>query len=332
MKYCLRILGLLVPVMVMQFSLHGQTPEFQGKPVPANFCINASVMELYNMITEYRQQHDLPPVQLSKSLCYVAALHVRDLALHHPDQGGCNFHSWSGKGGGKPFCYPRDENKKNSVWDKPRELTTYPAKALEIVYWENTTLVNDSIFMVWKTEEYFNSFLLNTGKWQGKTWNAIGIAVSANYACAWFGEAPDPEGNAWVCGSIPENHAPDSAKSAVIIKKSKPLKTKPVAHDSVPVNHAVPVTPGTAGPAQKPATKNDTVARTWYIIVKTNLSPDAAGKLVNSLKAADYPGAKVLRQDDKIRVSVFESPSKPEATAKLREVKKTYKDAWLLKK
>jgi len=27
----------------------------------------------------------------------------------------------------------------------------------------------------------------------GKQWNAIGIAVSENYACAWFGEVADPK-------------------------------------------------------------------------------------------------------------------------------------------
>ena len=58
---------------------------------------------------------------------------------------------------------------------------------------------------------------------------------------------------------------------------------------------------------------------------------ETATKFVNSLKAKDYPAAKVISKDDKIRVSVFESPLKTVATAKLREVKKTYRDAWLYK-
>jgi len=32
----------------------------------------------------------------------------------------------------EPFCYPKDENKKNSVWDKPRELTKYLQKLMKL--------------------------------------------------------------------------------------------------------------------------------------------------------------------------------------------------------
>ena len=58
---------------------------------------------------------------------------------------------------------------------------------------------------------------------------------------------------------------------------------------------------------------------------------DVATKLVNTLKSQEYPEAKVITRDNKIRISVFESSSKPEVMAKLKEVKKTYKDAWLFK-
>ena len=333
--------------IMLTSSIHltsgGQTLVIQGKRVPVNFCVSQPVMELYNRINEYRQIYDLPPVHLSKSLCYVASLHAKDLSLHHPDKGPCNFHSWSGQSFWKPFCYPKDENKKSSVWDKPRELTTYPSRAYEIVYWENAPLVTDTVFMVWKTETYFNSFLLNSGKWQGKPWNAIGISVYENYACAWFGEVPDPEGDAWACGSKPPVPAKDTLKRLVrdtlrhsvkdtlkhtaIIKKTRPAKVKPVKTDSVAVKPADTL----ARVPAEPAVRNDTAVKTYYIIVKTNLTMETAAKLVNSLKEKDYPGAKVITKDDKIRVSVFESSSKPEVMAKLKEVKKTYRDAWLYK-
>ena len=328
LKKILTILGLLILISALPGQSVGQPSVKQGKPVPVNFCITPAVMELFIRINEYRQQFSLPPVQLSKSLCYVASLHAKDLSLHHPDQGGCNFHSWSGKSFWKPFCYPKDENKINSVWDKPRELTTYPAKAYEIVYWENALLVTDTVIMVWKTEEYFNSFLLNSGKWQGKQWNAIGIAVYENYACAWFGDAPDPEGVAYVCGSAPEVHAPDTVKPVVAVKKVRVPKPKPVKTDSI---ISKPPDTLSAKPAE-PIRTNDTTIKTYYIIVKTNLSMSAATKLVTTLKATEYPDARVITRDEKIRVSVFESPSKPVVTAKLKEVKKTYTDAWLYKK
>jgi hypothetical protein len=185
------------------------------------------------------------------------------------------------------------------VWDKPRELTKYPSKAYEIVYWENTPLEKDTIIMVWKTEEYFNNFLLNSGKWQGKQWQAIGLAVYENYACAWFGEDPDPEQG---------------------ITDSRPaVQTKQIAD---PLPAGVEVT----------AAIQDSVAPVYYIIVKTNLTQEASGKFVDGLKQSGYPDAKVLGKDAKLRISAFESSDRVKATAKLKEIKKVYKDAWLLKK
>ncbi|MEI7661135.1 MAG: CAP domain-containing protein [Bacteroidota bacterium] len=325
-KSILPMLGLLILTYGIVSNASGQQMVKQGNPVPAGFCISSTVTELYNAINEYRQHYDLPPVVLSKSLCYVAALHAKDLALHHPDQGPCNFHSWSGKSFWKPFCYPRDENKKNSVWDKPRELTPYPDRAYEIVYWENTSLIADTVIMVWKTEAYFNSFLLNNGKWQGKEWNAIGIALYENYACAWFGEVPDPEGAAVECGTAPPVHKPDTLKSLPIKKKNLPADSRTVK-DEIPVPKPLP--PVKVKPEE--AVVHSDTTKIYYIIVKTNLSMEAATRLVNSLKAKDYPDARVIHKDDKVRVSVFESPFKPVVTAKLREVKQTYKDAWLFK-
>ncbi len=323
----LHLVGLLFLASALQLNSFGQTAAVQGKPVPVNFCISQTVMDLFTRINDYRRQNDLPPLQLSKSLCYVATLHAKDLMLHHPDQGACNSHSWSDKSFWKPFCYPRDENKKNSVWDKPRELTTYPARAYEIVYWENSPLVADTVMMVWKTEAYFNSFLLNTGKWRENPWNAIGIALYENYACAWFGESADPAGTAYVCGNIPVIQTKDTTKPAVVVRKPRISAVKTVKTDTLPKKPADTI----LLKAVVPVSNTDTVAKTYYIIVKTNLSMEAAAKLVNTLKVQEYPDAKVITRDDKIRISVFESSSKPEVMTKLKEVKKTYKDAWLFK-
>jgi hypothetical protein len=333
----------------------GQSIVKQGNAVPLNFCIEEREMNLYRMINDYRQQYSLPPIPLSKSLSYVAALHAKDLFLNHPDQGTCNFHSWSNKGFWMPFCYPKDENKKNSIWDKPRELTKYPSKAYEIVYWENNPLITDTIIMVWKTEDYFNSFLLNTGKWQGKPWNAIGIAVYANYACAWFGEMADPEGDVIVCGSAPVIKAKDTVKQAKdTLKKSATPKAKPAVKPVVTPPKAKPKKTSSNKPDSLAVKRNDslkTVASTtptvvseisvqpkdsatgtYYIIVNSTLPREAAIKLVNTLKSKGYTDAKLLENNGKLRVSIHESHDKAAITVKLKEVKVTYRDAWLLKK
>jgi len=323
--------------------INGQTAN-KNPRIPGNFCIQSREMKLYEMINDYRVQYGLPPIPLSKSLCYVASLHVKDLFFNQPDKNGCNFHSWSAKGTWTPFCYPKDENKKNSVWDKPRELTGYPSRAYEIVYWENKPLVTDTIFMVWKSEDYFSSYLLNTGKWLGKPWNAIGIAVYETYACAWFGVDADPEGVVYVCGTQPVKPVKDTVASVSNLSHSpsdKPKKTSNgkksvTGHDTIvkpspgdPGNgNLMPISPATGNNG-----KTDSVQGIYYIIVKTSLPLEAARKLVEELKAGGYPDALVLDKDNKIRISVFSSTDKSIATRKLKEVKQTnYKDAWLLKR
>ena len=319
-----------------------QTTIKQGKPVPVNFCIDANEMELYKSINEYRKRYDLPPIPLSKSLSYVAALHAKDLFLHHPDQGSCNFHSWSGRGFWTPFCYPRDENKKNSVWDKPREITKYPSRGHEIVYWENNPLVADTVLMVWIMEEYFNSFLLNTCKWQGTTWNAIGLAVYENYACAWFGEVPDPEGTITVCGTAPEPMVKDSIKNPAkpVVKPAvKPKKPKTVPVDvnnkdtlaKISADTLSNKLPDSVVRSALNTQPKDTVSYTYYIIVNSILAKDGANKLAETLKSKGYPDAKMVEKNGKIRVSIIESTDRTAILQKLKEVKKTYRDAWLLK-
>jgi hypothetical protein len=291
-------------LMIAGFTtiVNGQQPVKQGPAVPATFCISQAEMKLYRMINEYRSRYDLPPVPLSKSLSYVAKMHARDLFLYHPDNGACNAHSWSARGPWKPFCYPRDENKKNSVWDKPREITKYPGKAYEIVYWENNPVTIDSVFNVWKSEDYFVDFLLNSGKWQDKKWYAIGIGIHENYACAWFGEMHDPEGGLQVCGQAVEPAVTNTVKPAKdSIREMKPVDT----------------IPGQAG--------------TYYIIIRSGVPMDQADKVIATLKTKGYENPRVLEKDGKARISVFETTDKTAAMARLREIKKTSRDAWLLK-
>ncbi len=342
----LELLGLVCGVVPSTFS---QTIVKQGKPVPSNFCISAREVYLHRMINDYRQYYNLPPIPLSKSLCYVAALHAKDLLLQHPDQGACNFHSWSDKGPWLPFCYPRDENKKNSVWDKPRELTKYPSKAYEIVYWENNPLIQDTILMVWKMEEYFNNFLLNSGKWQGKTWNAIGIAVYENYACAWFGEIPDPEGVAIMCGSKPVIQEKDTMKQVIKAALKSPVQPPPVktkkakngktgdnVSDSVIMKKSdtlkVQLIESPALNAIVPRQPTDSASGTYYLIINSMLTKEKANELVSTLKSKGHPNAKLVEKNGKNNVSLIDSPDKAAITVILKEVKKTYRDAWLLKK
>jgi hypothetical protein len=326
-----------------------------GPDVPASFCISPAEMKLYNMINEYRKRFDLPAIPLSRSLSYVATTHARDLFLHHPDVAPCNFHSWSGKGHWKPFCYPRDENKKNSVWDKPKELTSYKGKGFEIVYWENNPVSIDSIIPFWRSIDYFNSFLMNAGKWTGKTWNAIGVGIFENYAVAWFGEITDPLDPPIVCGTVVEKktkpakdtiHAATTDNKAVppvpVAPKPKQGKQQPgqkkqpvpaVKADSLKAAQKNPASPVGKSDSLKADTVRTQTARTskYYIIVKSQLPQSELKKYLQKYQGQGYPEAKIIEKDHKYRLSVLEFGDKAVADSALREVRKTIRDAWMMK-
>lgn len=102
-------------------------------------------------------------------------------------------------------------------------------------------------------------------------------------------------------------------KNPAPAKKEPPAVVKTTAEPPAPVTPA----PGTAGK--------------YYIIVKSQITIDAAKKAVTELKAKGFSDVRIIERDNKIRVSVGEFLVKEEADSKLREIRQTYKDAWLLK-
>lgn len=315
-------------MLLFAFLVHGGAQQLPKTvlSIPSSYRISDQELRLYRMINEYRHRYDLPPIPLSASLCYVASAHVKDLFFHHPDQEPCNFHSWSDKGPWKAFCYPKDENKKNSVWDKPKEITPYKGKGYEIVYWENSQVDIDSVMNLWKSVNYFNSFLMSTGKWQGTKWEAIGIGIYENYACAWFGQIPDPLGPPLKEGENPPAPAALANDSG---------KTKPAQKPAVAAAPAIKTDSGKLKPAVNPPTISsaDTakLKATYFIIVRTNVPAKDADKIVKSYVDKGYPAARFLPNEGKGRISVFETASRTEALAKLKEIKTVIRDAWLLK-
>ena len=117
-------------------------------------------------------------------------------------------------------------------------------------------------------------------------------------------------------------------------KHSKPDTFKSEKKDSIALKNQKPLKEPKPSEALQPAPDstitNQSVA-SWYVIVKTNLSTDAAHKLVEELRSKNYSQAKFLEKDGKTRVSVFGPSDKASAAMKLKEVKKIYKDAWLLR-
>lgn len=179
-----------------------------------NHCTSPEERKLYTLINEYRTSKQLPAIELSASLCYVAKVHAMDLAFNRPDFGGCNPHSWSDKGKWKPCCYAKDENRTACMTTKPKELTGYRYKAYETVYYDGEAAKPEDAIDLWTSIELMNDYLLNTGKWT-KPWKAMGVGIYHNYACVWFGEGEDAAEVIIDCGSDSLKRKQDSLTSLV---------------------------------------------------------------------------------------------------------------------
>ncbi len=152
-------------------------------------------MKLYEYIMEYRKEHNLPEIPLSKSLNFVAQTHVRDLEKNKPNIGNCNAHSWSDKGNWTPVCYHNGGDQKmwSKMWSKPSELTSYKGRGFEIaVSWHSSKATPKGALKSWKGSTPHNNVILNKGTW-AREWKAVGVGIYGKYASVWFGREKDTE-------------------------------------------------------------------------------------------------------------------------------------------
>jgi hypothetical protein len=143
-------------------------------------------------INKYRVEKNLPEIAVSPSLNQVAEIHVRDLAENYVISNECNLHSWSDKGTWTPFCYTPDHANAQLMWNKPRELTSYPGNGYEIATFKSDNLTINDALELWKNSEAHNDLIINRGVWKDVKWNAVGGAIYGRYAVVWFGVEADP--------------------------------------------------------------------------------------------------------------------------------------------
>lgn len=146
-------------------------------------------LPLLQLVNDYRVEHGLASVPISRSLNAVAAAHVRDLE-EHPPTGQCNLHSWSAAGPWTPCCYTSDHQQALCMWDKPREITrgAYSGDGFEISAWSGDPISPEQALEIWKSSPAHKDMLLNRGLWTDAAWQAMGGAVYGHYAVVWFGK------------------------------------------------------------------------------------------------------------------------------------------------
>jgi hypothetical protein len=267
---------------------------FSQLPVVSDYqrhCVNDEERKLYNLIMSYRSEHQLPAIEFSKSLSYVARVHAIDLTQYRPDFGGCNPHSWSDKGNWKPCCYAQDENRIACMNQKPKELTGYKSKAWEVVYFGGEAATAGDAFGLWKEIALMNDYLLNSGKWT-KQWASIGVGIYGEYACVWFGEGADQAGLAINCSDtvISDSMRAQKARFAGVDEKAL-----------------------------------------FYIITSLANNKEQAETEVQKLIHKGFKNAVYLPNTSFFRVAADRFLSESDAYRELERIKKQYPQAWLLK-
>ena len=166
-------------------------------------CLSAKEAEIFRLINMHRGKHGLQPIAHSRSLTRVARLHAIDLVENHPEAGkdrrgyDCTMHSWSDKGFWKAVCYTGDHHYASGMWNKPREITgIYDDDGYENVYWTSSDMIYPKrVVERWMRSTEHNDLILETGKFSGANWAAMGIGVHRNVAVMWVGGMVDPLGS-----------------------------------------------------------------------------------------------------------------------------------------
>ena len=169
-------------------------------------CLHPNEAELAELVNEYREENDLPPIPLSKSLTIVAKAHVADLYGNKPfDESNCNPHSWSGMGKWEACCYSYTTHNGPCMWNKPREITEYQGDGFEIVMYsedskfpEKTVSPHEAL-EAWVNSKNHDGVILNKGIWAKVEWNAMGVGIHKGYAAVWFGREKDSSGKVGEC-------------------------------------------------------------------------------------------------------------------------------------
>lgn len=182
----MRQTGIIIVLLALFTQTRAQT--FQT-------CISTEEYKLYELIEDYRKEHGLPSIPLSKSLTYVAKLHAEDLQVNVPHKKDkCNLHSWSDSDKWSGCCYTSDHKQAKCMWEKPKELTTYTGYGFEISAMYSDSLDAPNALRIWQNSTPHDNVILNKDIWKEDTWQAIGIGINGSYAVVWFGKKTDEEG------------------------------------------------------------------------------------------------------------------------------------------
>lgn len=256
-----------------------------------NICLSKDENRLATYINNLRRQNRLPEIALSTSLSIVAKVHVIDLQTHKPDTSICSTASWSNQGTWTPCCFTALAPRFECIWNKPKELTSYPFRGYEISHFEEGIIQVDSLFALWSKTPDVVDLLLGRNAHNDKRWAAMGVAVGENYASVWLGQRPDPAGRPPLCSEQPISG----------LQTSDPIGA------------------------------TNTKQAKYFLIFGSFANRADANEAVRRFKNSGYPNASVIARDGRFRVSLNTYNNLEEAMKAREIFSVQYPDIWILK-
>jgi hypothetical protein len=190
-----KLYSLLVFALLVQINIFGQ----QKSSVPDDFCISGQEEQLMERINLFRAENGKKTISNSISLNYVASLHTNDLQENNPDTSICNLSSWSDKGKWTSCCYNKYVPNQDCMWDKPKELTTFPYRGYELALFFEESFNVDTVFQLIISSKPARDMILTDGYYKHKKWICMGASMSRNYVSIWFAQRADKAGKASIC-------------------------------------------------------------------------------------------------------------------------------------
>lgn len=292
MKKVSLISSFIVVILVISFTGFSQA-------TIENICISDNEFRLYNQINKIRIDHDEEIIPLSRSLTYIAQLHVKDLNKYHPDTSICNFHSWSDNGNWTACCYNSYIESEDCMLNKPKELTDYPAKGYEMVLWDKIALNPDSLYSMLREIPVPADMICNSGNYDNMSWESVGIAIEGKYASIWFGRVKDREGTVEVCNTKQMISNEETLENiSKIVEKTNYVFKK---------------------------------TGRFHVIYGSFDNLNDAENTAERYRKGIFPRAGVIKSDKHFRVSLVNFRTLQEARSFRDDLGKNYEGAWILK-
>jgi len=291
--------------------------------------VNQDEIILFNMINDMRIQNKLPVIPFSYNLSKVARIHIDDLIKWRPQDKGCSLHSWSGSGKWSACCNTKDPAGIQCMKAKPGEITAYTGNGYEMIYWGQDKATPEDAIALWQQMAASSDMILGRGKWKGYQWKALGVGIKEGYAVLWFGDKTD---NAPYDASMPKTidaEKPVTEKPAV----KSTVATRPPVKEKTTVKAEPVVRPKEA--AVIPETTKETVTpsgTTYYLIVSSLKTSEAANTELKNIRAKGYPAATIIESGALYRIALASYANEKDARARLTGLKSTFPGIWLFKK